>query len=86
MSFRVGHLWTGHMSAWLSIAGSKHKLHHSPASSTPFGVMMSFFYSHSSSSLNGFCSVVLHTLERPGMAYFQALFAIVMCHQNSDIL
>ena len=69
ISFNEGPLWMGLISAWFSLAGSKHSLtlpivldtntellHHSADSSIPRGVMMSIFCSNSSSSLNGFCN------------------------------
>ena len=69
MSLKVGLLWTGYVSAWLSPAGSKHNLsfpfsfgtstkllHHSGVSYMPC-VMMPSYSSHSRSSLNSFCNV-----------------------------
>ena len=67
ISFNVGPIWMGLISAWFSLTSSNHSLtlpfalgtntkllHHSVNLSIPRGVMMSIFCSHSSSSLNGF--------------------------------
>ena len=69
ISYSVGSLWTGLISAWLSLAGSKHNLtfplgfgmttkllYLYAVSSMPSSAMMSCSWSHSNSSLNGFCN------------------------------
>ena len=68
-SREVGPLWTGHMSAWLSPARSRHNLtfsfgfdagtkllHRTAVLSTGNGVIMSSYYNHSRSSLIGLCN------------------------------
>ena len=69
MSFSLGPLCMGLISAWFSCAGSKHSLtlplaldtstkllHHSDISLTPSGAIMSCCCSLSNSYLNGFCN------------------------------
>ena len=69
ISLSVGPLWTGLMSTWFSLGGSKHSLtfqlglgmrtkllYHSAVSSMPSGVMMSCCWNLPDSSLNSFCN------------------------------
>ena len=70
ISLSVDHLWTSLMSARFSFIGSRHNLTfplgfctntellpHSAISSTSSAVIMSCCWSHSNSSLSGFCRV-----------------------------
>ena len=74
ISWRVHPLWTGHMSNWLCLVGSKQNLafhstkllHHSAVSSMPSGVMSSCCC-HSSYSLTDSVIHKQHVLEGPGM-------------------
>ena len=87
----MGPLWTGLISTWLSLAGSRHSLtlplsfgtctmllHHSASPSLPNGVIISCYWSLSNSSLNSFWSAdAIHH----GGARFCLLFSFT-CNEN----
>ena len=91
MSFRVGPLCIGLISAWFKHAGSRHNvtfplalgtstklLHLSDVSLTPQGAIMSCFCSLYNSSLKDFEVYMPCILEVLGMAYYLALAIMKM--------
>ena len=89
--FTVGSLCTGLISAWFSLAGSRHSLnfpfsfgsnmkliHHLAVLSMPSGVMMSCCYICSSSSLNGCCRA---NAMHPGDSWYDWLSGLT-CNEN----
>ena len=91
ISFNVGPLWMGLISAWFSLTRSKYsltllfalgtntkQLHHSVILSILRGAMMSILYSCSSSSLNGFCNAYTTCL---GVIWYSLLSGL-SCKEN----
>ena len=91
ISLSVGPLWTGLISAWLSLSGSRHSLtlplgfgtslkllHHSAISHMPNGGIYILFWSLSISSLNSFWSAYA---THHGGAWYGVLSAVT-CNEN----
>ena len=93
ISLSIGPLWTGLISAWLTLAGSRHNLtfpfsfgtntkllHDSAVSFLPSGAIISYYCSHSNSSLNDLAVHMLHILEVSGMDCYLVWPVMKMYH------